>query len=30
MAALWVERNDSQNYILLGDPAVRLRVDAMT
>jgi hypothetical protein len=30
MASLWVERNDAQNYILLGDPAVRLRVDAMT
>ncbi len=30
MAALWVERNDAQNYVLLGDPAVRLRVDAMT
>ena len=30
MAALWVERNDAQNYILLGDPAVRLRVEAMT
>ncbi|MGP0066718.1 MAG: hypothetical protein ACLQGP_24400 [Isosphaeraceae bacterium] len=30
MAALWVERNDAQNYILLGDPAVRLRVEAMS
>jgi hypothetical protein len=30
MAALWVERNDAQNYVLLGDPAVRLRVEAMT
>ena len=29
-AALWVERNDAQNYVLLGDPAVRLRIDAMT
>jgi len=30
MKALWVERNDAQNYVLLGDPAVRLRVEAMT
>jgi hypothetical protein len=30
MAAIWVERNDAQNYVLLGDPAVRLRVEAMT
>ena len=29
MAALWVERNDAQNYVLLGDPAVRLRVESM-
>jgi hypothetical protein len=29
MTALWVERNDAQNYVLLGDPAVRLRVEAM-
>ncbi len=29
MAALWVERNDAQNYVLLGDPAVRLRIESM-
>ncbi len=29
-ANLWVECNDARNYILLGDPAVRLRIDAMT
>jgi hypothetical protein len=25
----WVERNDAQNYVLLGDPAARLRVDLL-
>jgi hypothetical protein len=30
MAALWVERNDAQNFVLLGDPAVRIRVEQMT
>jgi hypothetical protein len=30
IAATWVERNDAQNYVLLGDPAVRLRTDVLT
>lgn len=24
---LWLERNDAQNYIVLGDPAARVRPD---
>jgi hypothetical protein len=27
LVACWLERNDAQNYILLGDPAVRIRED---
>ncbi len=29
LAWTWIERNDAQNYILLGDPAVRLRIDRL-
>lgn len=30
VAATWAERNDAQNYVLLGDPAARLRTDLLT
>lgn len=30
IAATWVERNDAQNYVLLGDPAVRLRAELLS
>jgi hypothetical protein len=29
LLANWVERNDARNYSLIGDPAVRIRVDAL-
>lgn len=30
LVAAWIERNDSQNYVLLGDPAARIRKHAVT
>jgi hypothetical protein len=29
LATTWIERNDAQNYVTLGDPAVRVRVDLL-
>ena len=29
LAAAWIERNDAQNYAIVGDPAARLRVEVM-
>jgi hypothetical protein len=30
LVTCWLERNDAQNYVLLGDPAVRIRQDLLT
>lgn len=29
LAWTWIERNDAQNYVMLGDPAARVRVDLL-
>jgi hypothetical protein len=29
LVTYWLERNDAQNYVVLGDPAVRIRKDAL-
>jgi hypothetical protein len=29
LVTYWLERNDAQNYVVLGDPAVRIRIDAL-
>ena len=30
LVTAWIQRNDAQNYLLLGDPAVRIRADVLT
>jgi hypothetical protein len=30
LVSAWIERNDAQNFVLLGDPAVRVRNDILT
>jgi hypothetical protein len=29
LVTYWLERNDAQNYVVLGDPAARIRKDAL-
>jgi hypothetical protein len=30
LVTAWIQRNDAQNYLLLGDPAARIRADVLT
>ena len=30
LVANWIERNDAQNYVMLGDPLARIRADALS
>ena len=30
LVTAWIQRNDAQNYVLLGDPAVQIRADVLT
>ena len=30
LVTAWIQRNDAQNYLLLGDPAVQIRADVLT
>lgn len=30
LVTAWIQRNDAQNYVLLGDPAVQIRADLLT
>ena len=30
LVSRWLERNDAQNYVVLGDPAARIRIDKLS